>query len=66
MEPLICLESSLLSIDPEISTQVVRANFLAFFFFPHTKCKFANKGKQRIILKISKYSFFAHIAYYIL
>ena len=32
MEWLICLESSLLSIVPEISTQVISINFLAFYF----------------------------------
>ena len=63
VEQLICLESPLLSIDPEISTQVVRTNFLAFCFW-HTKYEFENKGKQRIILKTSKYSFFALISSY--
>ena len=37
-----CLESPLLSIDPEISTQIIRTSFLAFCF-SHTK----NKCKQR-------------------
>ena len=63
MEQLICLESPLLSIDPEISTQVVRTNFLAFCFW-HTKYEFENKGKQSIILKTSKYSLFALISSY--
>ena len=63
MERLICLERLFLSIDPEISIQVIRTNFLAFCF-SHTKYKFANKGKQSLILTISKYSFSAHISFY--
>ena len=62
MERLICLEgkSPLLSIDPEISTQVIRTNFLAFCF-SHTKESIILKS---IILKNSKCSFFAHISFY--
>ena len=60
---LICLESPLLAIGPEISTQITRTNFLTFCLW-RTKCKFTNKGKQGIILKTSKYSFFTHISFY--
>ena len=67
VELLIHLKSPLLSIDSGVSTQVICANFLAFCF-SRLKCKFANKGKQRIILEISKYIHFSRIltfhAYY--
>ena len=39
MEWLICLESSLLSIVPEISTQVISINFLAFYFMRQRKAE---------------------------
>ena len=60
---LICLESPLLAIDPEISTQITRTNFLTYCLW-RTKCKFTKKGKQGIILNTSKYSFFTHIRFY--
>ena len=60
VELLIYLKSPLLSIDSEVSAQVICANFLAFCF-SCLKYKFANKGKQRIILKISKYIHFSRI-----
>ena len=67
VELLIYLKSPLLSIDSEVSAQVICANFLVFCF-SRLKYKFANKGKQRIILKISKYIHFSRIltfhAYY--
>ena len=39
VERLICLESPLLSIDPEILTQIIRTNFLAVVFRTQRKAE---------------------------
>ena len=59
---LICLESPLLAIDPEISTQITRTNFLTYCLW-RTKCKFTNKGKQGVILNTSNIHFLHILAF---